>query len=193
MKKSILIAALGVASVVASYGQGQILFENYVSSTQITGIYFGNGPNAGSYVGSEFSVQLYYGAPTDTSVSQMTPIGSPVKIQGAFIAGQGPGQNPANNQGTIGLSQLLVNALPAGTQYAFGFGATGVWQGQTYSGTSSFIQVLTTTPGAASPSPKFVDPTSFAVTAALVPEPATLALAGLGGLASLVMLRRKKA
>ncbi|HEX4349393.1 MAG TPA: PEP-CTERM sorting domain-containing protein, partial [Verrucomicrobiae bacterium] len=30
-------------------------------------------------------------------------------------------------------------------------------------------------------------------TVAAVPEPATLALAGLGGLASLVMLRRKKA
>ncbi len=41
-------------------------------------------------------------------------------------------------------------------------------------------------------SPGFVSFAPFTV-AAVVPEPTTLALAGLGGLASLVMLRRKKA
>jgi len=56
MKKSVLIALFGAASVAATYGQGYVQFNNYYGgSQQTTGIIYANGPAAGLGVGSELS------------------------------------------------------------------------------------------------------------------------------------------
>jgi len=80
MKKTIFIAVLGTAFTAACYGQGKISFNNYANSTQTTGIFFGNGPDAGLFAGTEISAILLFGNSTDTLISQLTAVGSPVAM-----------------------------------------------------------------------------------------------------------------
>jgi hypothetical protein len=86
----------------------------------------------------------------------------------------------------------LVPGTP-GSTYAFALEATGIYQGVSYTGFSSVFTGITQASSIVGipdlPNGLFLG--SFTVTA--VPEPTTLALAGLGGLASLVALRRKQA
>src|SRR5271155_4002011 len=100
MKKSIFVAVLGTTFAMACYGQGTIQFGNYLTSTQTTGISFGNGPLAGQFAGSEISAVLLFGASTDTLISQLTPIGNSValstslgypSISGGGVIGSGAG------------------------------------------------------------------------------------------------------
>jgi len=194
MKRSIFIAVLGMGSLVASYGQGLVNFSNYYSSTSTTGITYGNGPAAGQGVGPEISVELLYGASTDTLISQLTPLASSITAAGLGVA-SGPGAFGTGagwfTGGSVTVPTVGGTAIPGGT-YAFAIEATGTFNSQTYTG---FSPILDGTTSATSSSPVPNLPVgllqgSFTVTS--VPEPTTLALGALG-LASLAMLRRKKA
>jgi hypothetical protein len=185
MKKNIFIAVLGLGFVVTSYGQGNINFQNYYSSTQTTGVSYGSGPNAGMFVGPEVSAILLYGASTDTSVTQMTPLAAsstPFGL-GAVAA---PGAIGTGAGWFSGGTFLIPGA--AGATYAFAIEAIG-------GGYTGFSPIFTGATQATSTSPVpniplALEQSSFTVNP--VPEPTTLAIAGLGGLASLVALRRKQ-
>jgi hypothetical protein len=201
MKKSIFIAVLGMASAVASYGQGKILFNNYLNSTQTTGIFFGNGPLAGGaskWAGSEISAILLFGASTDNAISQLTAIGSPVAMATSLGYSSVSGGNVIGNTtgaGWFGNSQITIDSTAPGTTYAFAIEATGTYQSVVYTGFSAIVDGASQAAGVGIPVPNLplaLRNTSFAIVGP-VPEPTTLALAGLGGLASLLMVRRKKA
>lgn len=179
-----------MGSMVAAYGQGYVNFSNYYSSSQTTGVIYGNGPDVGLGAGSEISVTLLYGAATDTLISQLTPLSftgssgqSPIALSG------NPG--PVHGSGPGVFAGGIVN-LPAGGSYAFAVSATGTLGGNSYTGVSAIFTGSAV--GPATPVgnlPLGLQQSTILINA--VPEPTTLALAGLGGLASLVALRRKKA
>lgn len=193
MKKSIFIAVLGMAAV-AAYGQGKIDFSNYGGTSSPTVNY----PNGGVTVGSSFYAQLYYYVGTGvtdvpTSVGQMTLLGSVKPLFGSSLGGTGadgapgsgyfeggvvtiPGVTSANN--TFTSFDIFISNDPALAGY------TGIF---TYA-TSASAQS-----GATSMAAAFGSGGGTLLTLLPVPEPTTLALAGLGGLASLVAFRRKQA
>jgi len=193
MKKAVFIAVLGAASVVASHAQG-ILFNNYLNSVQTTGITFASGPLAGQGVGSEFSAQLLYGAAGDTLISQLAPLGSPVQFVTSLGYSALPTGAPIGNGSGAGwFGNAQVNFPAYNTAYAMAYSWSGTYLGVTYNGVST-IAVVTTPASSSNPAvnlPGSLRSTTF--TATPVPEPTTLALAGLGGLASLVAFRRKQA
>lgn len=195
MKKSIFLAVIGSVAAVVAYGQGQINFGNYYLSTQTTGIYYGDGPDANLYCGPEISVQLLYGVSTATSVSQLSPIGNPISLGVGLAKGPGPagpGSVSPNNAGVFN-GTLAANSLSPGTTYAFAYYMSGALSGVEYTGYSTIGVASTTASATAAMTflPDSIVKGSFAVMA--VPEPTTLALGGLGlGLAALGLLRRKK-
>jgi hypothetical protein len=191
MKKSLVLAILGVtAGVTASYGQGRIFFCNYYSSHQTTGIIYSGGPYNGWGVGNEVSVELFYGASTDTSVFQLTGLASsifqvgwndvtaPAPLCTAF--GSYPGSGVFNG-GDVTLG--AYNTTYALAIYAFDdagdYGWSDIFIGANqYSSTTGSTEL-----------PEGLQQETFEV---FVPEPTTMALGALGGL-SLWLMRRKKA
>jgi hypothetical protein len=192
MKKSILIGILGIGTAVASYGQGNVLFNNYYGTYQTTGITYASGPSAGLGVGSEISVQLYFGASTDTLFSQLAAVpGSvtPVGING--ITTPGTLGVPFAGAGVFDAGTTLVNGGTPGT-FAFAIYASGTYLGTPYTGVSGIV-VGATQANSLAPVPFLpasLQQGSFVVNP--VPEPTTLALGALGGLA-LLAFRRKQA
>ncbi|HEY1719403.1 MAG TPA: PEP-CTERM sorting domain-containing protein [Verrucomicrobiae bacterium] len=193
MKRSIFIAVLGMASAVVAYGQGKVNFSNYYSSTQPTGITFASGPAAGEGVGPQISVELLYGDSTDTTISQLTALASTITAAGIGVA---------SNPGAIGTGAgwfsggafvvPSIGAATAGGTYMFALEAFGTYNSVSYVGFSPIFSG-TTAASSASPTPNLPNGLyQGSFTVAPVPEPTTLALAGLGG-AALLALRRKKA
>ncbi|HXI72582.1 MAG TPA: PEP-CTERM sorting domain-containing protein [Verrucomicrobiae bacterium] len=194
MKKSVVIAALGLAiGAVSSFAQGSIQFNSYFANGSAGILTHFGGPLGNGLVGAGYTADLLWSLSpiTDTAgngslnagwnfsstsvQSVATPFGTTPSTLGYFQSPQNFFLNPYTAGTTV---YFEVIAYQTGSTYA---------NSQNRGHSDSFSAVLTTglsTPG-------FVAFNPFTVTP--VPEPATLALAGLGGLASLVMLRRKKA
>jgi len=213
MKRKLVASMLGVAGLAAtslsSYGQGSVIFENYD---------FGSGLNApvtfaaagqdgatsvtaGETVGSDFVATLIYSLNGGTtwlsdgtsSGTYPTPFGFGTVAPGdsADYAGYFVGGSVSLTSLTTQTSALIEIEVYNGASY----GATGAWSGisaPTTVSTALGDLGIGSTPagndlGASSLAPFTVSFISAA------PEPGTLALAGLGGLASLVAMRRRKA
>jgi PEP-CTERM motif len=201
MKKSIFIAVLGVAaSVASSYGQGSIFFSSYTANDNLgaTTSFF-NGSSVGALAGIPLTAQLYYALGTvsdpvnNSSVASImsAPTGLTL-LSGATAAFDNSGA--ATGAAGLGYYDGGVVTIPGYVSgpVTFEIVSSGVFNGQTYDGRSgSWTESSIAGPGL--PAGNFGDagvmPNAFVAT--VVPEPTTLALAGLGGLASLVALRRK--
>jgi PEP-CTERM motif len=207
MKRSIFIAVLGMGAAATAFGQGKVDFSNYTGSNAPKVKYSSNAAvvpagKAGQTIGSSFSAALLYYVGTSaldipTQSSQLTPFGGAFPLFGTSLGGTG-----ADNTAYTGWFEGGIITIPGVTGSNSGFVSFEVeafnsasYAAATIRGISSIFQSPTTsssqgsaggfTPGSWQ---------SFTVqNVAAVPEPTTLALAGLGGLASLVMLRRKNA
>jgi hypothetical protein len=186
MKKAIFILAIGISSLVSSKGQ-YILFSNYYSGFQTTGITYGNGPAEGLGVGPEAAVTLLYGASTDTSIAQMTPFiyssysgESPVITGFGVVTGPGPILMDGNvtGAGLFSGGAVVIPGTP-GSTYTFAIEAVAVLDGITYSGYSG-IFLGSTSPARYDLPPNLPDGLLYgSLTITSVPEPASLALVGL--------------
>jgi len=168
------------------YGQGRVFFNNLVSGNAITIA------SSGAYVGANYSAQLLWAAGTFADLSSFLAANPSSSTPVAFFGATGgsPGTDGAGlfdggtvaMNGVAGTYTMLVRAW-TGANYA-----TAV-SGGSNAGQSSLFQVAVT----ASPTPA-VNTTfgSFTVSAAPVPEPTVLALAGVGS-AALLMFRRRNA
>jgi len=197
MKKSVILAVLGLAAgAITSFGQGSIAFDAYFanSSSGATKITFQSG---GGLVGAGYTADVLY---------SLTPItdaaGSGALTPGWLTSGSGaPSVNnvsaPFETGGKAGwfVSPSLFTLTPYTTGTTVYFEVIGYTTGDSYANapvrghSASFSDVLAT--GAIQPA--YAQFSSFTLAPVATPEPTTLALAGLGGLASLVALRRKQA
>jgi len=194
MKKTVILAALGLSiGALSSFGQGAIVFNSYNADgvgSGLTKITFLNG---GALVGAGYSADVYYSL---SPISQ--PSGNDSLSAGWLASGSGsPSVNSLITPMVGGYFTASVNfqlnPYTAGTPVYFEVAVYQTAAGSYANSTAdrghsaSFSATLAT--GLVQPSAALFN--SFTV--APVPEPTTLALAGLGGLASLVALRRKKA
>ena len=196
MKKSVVIAILGLAvGAVSSFGQGSIQFNSYIANsldgilTSFSGS-LGSGP-----VGAGYSADLLY---STTPIADVAGNGS--LSPGWSFSGAGAPSvfNVATPFGTSGASLgyfqsgnvFALTPYTAGTTVYFEVlayqTAAGSYAGSLNRGHSApFSATLATGLNL----PDTANFTPFTVSE--VPEPATLALAGLGGL-SLLLFRRKQ-
>jgi hypothetical protein len=192
MKKNILIAVVGIAATVAAYGQGKIFFGNYYSSTQTTGVSYGAGYGAytGLGAGPEATVTLFWGASTDTSFFQLSPVAGSTTSVGLGVA-TGPGAFGTGAGWFLGPT-LSINGGTAGN-YAFAIEALSNL-GPPFGFNEAFSPVVVGPTSATSTSPTpFLPPALYKGNIVFVmPEPSVLALSGIGA-AALMLARRKKA
>jgi PEP-CTERM motif len=187
MKKSILIAILGVtASAATSFGQGYIAFTSYLANGGAGALTTFQGSS--TPVPGTFSAELYYALGTVSDPVNGNP-GSPVS--GLFTAV--PGSITLYDASNDGYFQGGTAILPTYASGAISFEVVAFGPAGAFGRSGAFTESIIAS-SASAPVTNFGDNgtgmPSFVVP---VPEPTTLALAGLGGLASLVALRRKQA
>jgi hypothetical protein len=184
MKRTVALALLGMAAVTTAMGQGHVIVANYVSpyNSQITwGATTGNSGPVVAADGLQF--QVYYGAGTIVDESLLTA---------GITVGIDPGKTYNGGGWFVGTIQVLP-AWASGETYTFQLRAL---DGTTPNGpidtalsrsalwTESSSIVSTANPANLNLNGKGL------VVEAVVPEPTTFALAGLGAAALLIFRRR---
>jgi len=207
MKKAIVASILGLAaSGIAAFGQGNVNFNNYSSTTYATDqVLWGanSGHTAGTPVGSaSVEVQLFYELGTisgtaanfaSTATAGITGFISTTANAGGHY-GVGPyGYFAAGNQIINGWSSgpvtFMYEAWDTTTGASFAAatveGYSALWQ-ETGSATASSNGIEPT-----SLPPQFFADSPGVTLTGVVPEPTTLAFAGMGLLSLLAIARRK--
>jgi len=214
MKRKVIASVIGAVALVglatSSYGQGQIEFNTYASTGYYPVTYDTAAQVAlgvGQYaVGPNVDVELGYFVGTSSTPSDFTLIPSTIQavgttpeavngtgpsavgyIQGGAVVGGIPGVTTAGQTISFEILAWVAsgNGAAGGTYDSLGgYSGSFIWQDSLGAANIGFSGV----PG------YFSNLTGNAVLSLVpVPEPTTLALAGLGGLASLMAFRRKKA
>jgi len=202
MKKSVIIAILGVAaSVATSYGQGYIAFDSYIANSFASANTYNFGTTT-PVADSTYNAALFYAIGTvsdPVTESLLSSVISDPTGMTAFsgtITGAQPYPTPISG-GVFGGPGLTIPGYSGGaiTFEVIAYNGSSYDNSTSRGRSGSFTMNSIRTDGIDSafgdngaPMPNFV---VGSVTP--VPEPTTLALAGLGGLASLVAFRRKQA
>jgi hypothetical protein len=199
MKKSIFIAVLGLAAIGAtsSYAQGYVVFTSYASNG-------GNGNTTslfggGGLIGVGYTASLYFALGTvsdpvnESNPNSITSAPTGLTLLGGLTAAY-DNSGAAIGAPGLGFFDGGVATIPGYSSGPVTFelwasNANGTVVGRSGSWTETSIINSASLPagyfGDNGVAPNFL--------VAPVPEPTTLALAGLGGLASLVAFRRKQA
>jgi len=210
MKRAIVASILGLAaSGIAAFGQGTIVFNNYLSSNYNSDTVMwgaGSGHTVGTQVDTaSVTVQLFYAlgnVSSDTTAQFLAaatagntaPISTSINSGGSYGGGHGPG-------GYYSGGNQLINGWASGP-VTFAVEAWDTTTGATYAaaavkGISALFVAQDDTTGAAGRGvrPSALPAEDFAnmagVTLTAVPEPTTLAFAGMGMLSLLALARRK--
>jgi hypothetical protein len=209
MKRKVIAAVIGAAGVLgmaaSSYGQGQIIFNTYIT-TPYAPVAYGAGTGAlqGTGAGANVDAELgfFIGTATGSSVftlvpSSITAINTTDLTPGVFandpvgngyIAGPAT-QIPGYTAGPVSFEILAWAASGVGS------GAGGTYASSTINDASDIEEWTEASipAGASTPAGQFAAfPGNVILLTTSVPEPTTLALAGLTGLVSLLAYRRKQ-
>jgi hypothetical protein len=205
MKRKVIAAVIGAVGLAAtSYGQGNIIFNTYVTTPYWPIVYgAGTGALQGTGAGVNVDAELGYFIGTATSAAQFTLLpasiiavsataNAPANGSGPSLSGYitGPAlQIPGYTSGPISYEILAWVASGVGSGPGGSFAASTIND----SANPLFWTESSVPAGPSTPAGNFLALPGEVVMTTPVPEPTTLALAGLGGLASLVAMRRKKA
>lgn len=205
MKKLIVLAILGIAGATASYGQGFVNFLNYFSSSSPTINFSATGVTPSSLeglaVGGQFTAELSWFNGVTANPLALTAL--PGTLTSFSFNSTGPALNSTPDGDTadgagwfIGPTATLIGYVSGlATFQVTVFGTEGA---NSYEGQSALFTMTPAT--GTTPVPGFnqvqvgvgsiqYNPGSYSVTN--VPEPTTMVLGGLGGLA-LMLFRRKQ-
>lgn len=193
MKKTLVLGILGLALGSATLqAQSTIELGNYVGgnfiSTPIT--YAASGVPAGSEgdaIGSGFSVTAYYSTDSGATWIQVTG-----QSTGAFFGTDGDSGSGAGYF-YVGFPTLATATPGVAVQMylvAYNTVTVGGYAPGQIVGQSAVFSITPVAPDAAT-IPTLADTTYAGFTVAIIPEPSTFALAGLG-LAGLLIFRRRK-
>jgi hypothetical protein len=204
MKKSILLAIVGLAASVApSFGLGYIMMDNYFTDGPYVTYGPGSGGVVGTGLGAGWTAGLYYALGDVTGSIAADPTGNtdPAALGGGLTLGAGPGSTAAfytSSADTPGAFQAFtgfdVNGNPGDTITVM----IVAYNGSSYltsfdrGHSTPFTMILAAQiqpPN--TPSAVGTYMSGFSIIGP-VPEPTTLALGSLG-LATLMLFRRKKA
>lgn len=187
MKKLILSAALGLACA-SAMAQGTLNFANGAAGLQAP---IKDATGAG-LSGAAYMVDLFWAAGTVTEASSLAALGSPsgfstVTAQAGYFFG-GQRSIPGQAGGSTITVQVRAWAATAGQTWDQAYAYAAAHSTEALVGMSGLFQVqlATTPPGTPT---NLGGLTSFSLVP--VPEPSTLALAGLGAAALLIFRRRK--
>jgi hypothetical protein len=204
MKKSLIFAIVGLAAgAVSSFAQGTINFNSYYADgvgSGLTQITFGAGTGGlqGSAVGAGYTADVYY------SLSAFSDTAGNGVLNGLLLAsgsGSPSTYSLATSMGSIAVpagyfspaNYFTLNPYSNQTVY---FEVVVYQTGQTYDTSTirGHSDVFSSTLATGLNTAPYATYGSFTVSqVTVVPEPSTLALAGLGGFGMLMALRRKKA
>jgi hypothetical protein len=204
MKKTLLTILVSAASV-AAFAQGIVNFANdgtilpfppdrlirFATASSAGNVF---GTNNAPAVGTNYQVQLYYGASTATEASLIPVTSNPARLRGSTSLSAGI-WSAGGNRTFVGFDtgvtitlQVRVWDINAGSTYEAAAANPGnngsIGKSQTFAylipaGTDAANQAM-------------FNFTGFSVTGGgIIPEPGTFALAGLGA-AALLVFRRKK-
>lgn len=184
MKKLILTAALGVVCV-SAFAQGALNFANGAPGVNAI---ITDADGTTKLSGGTWAADLYWAAGTVTDSTLLTALGAPASFSttaaGYFfggtrtIAGQG--------NGAVITGQVRVWDTAAGATWG---NAANIQNA--HIGESVLFQVTLTTPPTTPAGMTGLNGHPFSLSIVNIPEPSTLALAGLG-LAGMLVLRRRK-
>jgi hypothetical protein len=200
MKKLCLTVGLLGVMVATVFGQGQVTVQNYISPGNSANAIIGN-TNGTPLSGGTYLVDILYGTDTSHLTQDALALGE-LSAAIPFLTGGGAGYFAANNitlasgyVGTVSF-ELVVWQASAGSTWVAATGgganpsdATYLANGGTEWGEYIFTLTGITGTGLTSIAQGAGTLVSFNLTP--VPEPATCALMGLGGL-SLLLFRRRK-
>jgi hypothetical protein len=194
MKKSLLVGIVSLSVGIGSAcGQGFVSLDNYSSAVQPLITYgAGSGGTLGAPIaGAEWTIGLYFGQGNVVVPNDPTGFAIPSDLNGLMLLGAGAGA-------TTGLAAPGIFAATSAFQ-ATGAAIPGqvtfmvvAYNGTSYAdsdvrGHSSAFVVI---PKVGTEFPPFLGDSMNAFSVVLVPEPSTLALAGIG-LAGLLAFRRR--
>jgi hypothetical protein len=198
MLKNISITLTLVATSVSLLAQGTVEFDmkkadmaqDPVNGTTDTRVRNTDGTTL--LTGTGFWAQLYAAPGTTATRAELQPVGSPVNFRGGTSVGWNQISGTTAN-GTVVNPIVIVTPIlggPASITYRAWQGGPGsTWETATIRGESPTILRLSSTGGGGSP--PATPPLLFGMQG-FAPEPSTITLGILGGLGTLVLLRRRK-
>jgi hypothetical protein len=203
MKRTIIASILGVAAFAAvnsSRGQGAVVFVNYGSSggsSYSAPVTFG-----GAAVGSDFSAELYYSSTGTPGTFTALPSSiTPFYGTGLGDTADGGGLFVSSSQVVAAYGNPATPVAEYFEIYAFNNDVFQTHAIGTINGFSGVVQVnsLADAANLGLPGDLFTDNANVVAPGlqtwsviVATPEPTTLAVLGLGGLASLMAFRRKQ-